>query len=130
MTQAADQSFHRTANGAKPALGDCAVVASRGMKRSRLSRTSQMGLAVKKIEYSFRPAIRADASKVAALVNAAYGHYVEMLRAVNRTLQRPCGSLQYQEPSTPPLGSASSQGKTQDNRCITFSKKMPAYEED
>jgi ribosomal protein S18 acetylase RimI-like enzyme len=31
------------------------------------------------IEYSFRPATGADVSKVAALVNAAYGHYVERL---------------------------------------------------
>ena len=29
------------------------------------------------IEYSFRSAIGADVPKVAALVNAAYGHYVE-----------------------------------------------------
>jgi ribosomal protein S18 acetylase RimI-like enzyme len=32
-----------------------------------------------KIEYSFRSAIGADASKVTALVNAAYGHYVERI---------------------------------------------------
>jgi ribosomal protein S18 acetylase RimI-like enzyme len=32
-----------------------------------------------KIEYLFRPATRADAPKVAALVNAAYGHYVERI---------------------------------------------------
>ena len=31
------------------------------------------------IEYSLRPAIAADVSKVAALVNAAYGHYVERI---------------------------------------------------
>ena len=30
-------------------------------------------------ERSFRPAIGADASKVSALVNAAYGHYVERI---------------------------------------------------
>jgi hypothetical protein len=32
-----------------------------------------------KIEYSFRPATRADVPKVAALVNAAYGYYVERI---------------------------------------------------
>ncbi len=32
-----------------------------------------------KIEYSLRSAIGADASKVTALVNAAYGHYVERI---------------------------------------------------
>lgn len=31
------------------------------------------------IEYSFRSAIGADVAKVAALVNAAYGHYVERI---------------------------------------------------
>jgi hypothetical protein len=31
------------------------------------------------IEYSFRSATGADASKVAALVNAAYSHYVERI---------------------------------------------------
>jgi N-acetylglutamate synthase-like GNAT family acetyltransferase len=32
-----------------------------------------------KVEYSFRSAIGADVSKVSALVNAAYGHYVERI---------------------------------------------------
>jgi N-acetylglutamate synthase-like GNAT family acetyltransferase len=39
-----------------------------------------------KIEYSFRPATRADVSKVAALVNAAYGHYVEHIGMVPRPM--------------------------------------------
>jgi ribosomal protein S18 acetylase RimI-like enzyme len=39
-----------------------------------------------KIEYSFRPATRADVSKVAALVNAAYGHYVERIGMVPRPM--------------------------------------------
>ncbi|MGI8911633.1 MAG: GNAT family N-acetyltransferase [Rubrobacteraceae bacterium] len=39
-----------------------------------------------KIEYSFRPATGADASKVAALVNAAYGHYVERIGMLPRPM--------------------------------------------
>ena len=39
-----------------------------------------------KIEYSFRPAIRADVSQVSALVNAAYGHYVERLGMLPRPM--------------------------------------------
>jgi hypothetical protein len=42
------------------------------------------------IEYSFRPATGADASKVAALVNAAYGHYVTQV-APYRGKQYPPG---------------------------------------
>jgi ribosomal protein S18 acetylase RimI-like enzyme len=38
------------------------------------------------IEYSFRSAIGADASKVAALVNAAYGHYVERIGMLPRPM--------------------------------------------
>jgi ribosomal protein S18 acetylase RimI-like enzyme len=38
------------------------------------------------IEYSFRPATGADVSKVAALVNDAYGHYVERLRMLPRPM--------------------------------------------
>ncbi len=38
------------------------------------------------VEYSFRPAIGADASKVAALVNAAYGHYVERIGMLPRPM--------------------------------------------
>ena len=38
------------------------------------------------IEYSFRSAIGADAAKVAALVNAAYGHYVERIGMVPRPM--------------------------------------------
>jgi len=37
-------------------------------------------------EYSFRSAIEADASKVAALVNAAYGHYVERIGSPPRPM--------------------------------------------
>ena len=37
-------------------------------------------------EYSFRSAIEADASKVAALVNAAYRHYVERIRSLPRPM--------------------------------------------
>jgi len=39
-----------------------------------------------KIDYSFRSAIGADVSKVAALVNAAYGHYVERIGIVPRPM--------------------------------------------
>ena len=39
-----------------------------------------------KIEYSFRSAIGADASKVAALVNAAYSHYVERIGMLPRPM--------------------------------------------
>lgn len=38
------------------------------------------------IEYSLRSAIGADASKVAALVNAAYGHYVERIGMLPRPM--------------------------------------------
>jgi ribosomal protein S18 acetylase RimI-like enzyme len=38
------------------------------------------------IEYSFRPATGADAPKVAALVNAAYGHYVERIGMLPRPM--------------------------------------------
>jgi ribosomal protein S18 acetylase RimI-like enzyme len=41
---------------------------------------------MKKIEYSFRPATGADVSEVAALVNAAYGHYVERLGMLPRPM--------------------------------------------
>ena len=41
---------------------------------------------MKKIEYSFRPATGADVSKVAALVNAAYGHYVERIGILPRPM--------------------------------------------
>ena len=37
-------------------------------------------------EYSFRPATGADVSKVAALVNAAYGHYVERIGILPRPM--------------------------------------------
>ena len=39
-----------------------------------------------KIEYSIRSAMGADASKVAALVNAAYGHYVERIGMLPRPM--------------------------------------------
>jgi GNAT superfamily N-acetyltransferase len=39
-----------------------------------------------KIEYSFRSAIEADSSKVAALVNAAYGHYLEHIGILPRPM--------------------------------------------
>jgi ribosomal protein S18 acetylase RimI-like enzyme len=39
-----------------------------------------------KIENSFRPATGADVSKVAALVNAAYGHYVERIGMLPRPM--------------------------------------------
>jgi ribosomal protein S18 acetylase RimI-like enzyme len=39
-----------------------------------------------KIEYSFRSAIGADASNVAALVNAAYGHYEERIGMLPRPM--------------------------------------------
>jgi GNAT superfamily N-acetyltransferase len=39
-----------------------------------------------KIEYSFRSAVGADAPKVAALVNAAYGHYVERIGMLPRPM--------------------------------------------
>ncbi|MGH9839112.1 MAG: GNAT family N-acetyltransferase [Blastocatellia bacterium] len=39
------------------------------------------------MEYSFRPAIGADASKVAALANAAYGHYVERIGILPRPMR-------------------------------------------
>jgi hypothetical protein len=38
------------------------------------------------IEYSLRPAIGADAPKVAALVNTAYGHYVEHIGIMPRPM--------------------------------------------
>jgi ribosomal protein S18 acetylase RimI-like enzyme len=39
-----------------------------------------------KFEYSFRPATGADAPKVTALVNAAYGHYVERIGMLPRPM--------------------------------------------
>jgi ribosomal protein S18 acetylase RimI-like enzyme len=39
-----------------------------------------------KVEYSFRSAIGADVPKVAALVNAAYGHYVERIGMLPRPM--------------------------------------------
>jgi ribosomal protein S18 acetylase RimI-like enzyme len=39
-----------------------------------------------KIENTFRPATGADVSKVAALVNAAYGHYVERIGMLPRPM--------------------------------------------
>ena len=39
-----------------------------------------------KIECSFRPAVEADASKVTALANAAYGHYVERIGMLPRPM--------------------------------------------
>ncbi len=39
-----------------------------------------------KVEYSFRSAIGADAPKVAALVNAAYGHYLERIGMLPRPM--------------------------------------------
>lgn len=39
-----------------------------------------------KIEYLFRSAIGADVSKVAALVNAAYGHYIERIGILPRPM--------------------------------------------
>ena len=39
-----------------------------------------------KSEYSFRSAIGADAAKVAALVNAAYEHYVERIGLLPRPM--------------------------------------------
>jgi ribosomal protein S18 acetylase RimI-like enzyme len=39
-----------------------------------------------KCEYSFRPATGADAPKVTALVNAAYGHYVERIGMLPRPM--------------------------------------------
>jgi hypothetical protein len=39
-----------------------------------------------KIEYSLRPATGADVPKVAALVNDAYGHYVERIRILPRPM--------------------------------------------
>jgi ribosomal protein S18 acetylase RimI-like enzyme len=39
-----------------------------------------------KLEYSFRPASGADAPKVTALVNAAYGHYVERIGMLPRPM--------------------------------------------
>jgi ribosomal protein S18 acetylase RimI-like enzyme len=39
-----------------------------------------------KVDYSFRSATGADALKVAALVNAAYGHYVERLGMLLRSM--------------------------------------------
>jgi ribosomal protein S18 acetylase RimI-like enzyme len=41
---------------------------------------------MKKIEYSFRPTTGADVSEVAALVNAAYGHYVERIGMLPRPM--------------------------------------------
>ena len=41
---------------------------------------------MRKIEYSFRSATGADAPKVATLVNAAYGHYVERIGMVPRPM--------------------------------------------
>ena len=38
------------------------------------------------IEYSFRPATGADASRVAELVNAAYGHYIERIGMLPRPM--------------------------------------------
>jgi ribosomal protein S18 acetylase RimI-like enzyme len=39
-----------------------------------------------KVEYSLRSAIGADAPKVAALVNAAYGHYLERIGMLPRPM--------------------------------------------
>jgi hypothetical protein len=39
-----------------------------------------------KIGYSLRSAIEADAPKVAALVSAAYGHYVERIGKLPRPM--------------------------------------------
>ena len=39
-----------------------------------------------KVEYSFRSAIGADVPKVSALVNAAYGHYVERIGMLPRPM--------------------------------------------
>ena len=39
-----------------------------------------------KIEYSFRPATGADVPKVAALVNDAYGHYIERVGILPRPM--------------------------------------------
>jgi ribosomal protein S18 acetylase RimI-like enzyme len=39
-----------------------------------------------KTEYSFRPATEADVPKVAALVDAAYGHYVERIGMLPRPM--------------------------------------------
>ena len=39
-----------------------------------------------KIEYSFRPATGADVSQVSALVNAAYGHYIERIGMLPRPM--------------------------------------------
>ena len=41
---------------------------------------------MKEFEYSFRSATGADAPKVAALVNAAYGHYVERIGIMPRPM--------------------------------------------
>ena len=41
---------------------------------------------MREIEYSLRSAIGADAPKVAALVNAAYGHYVDRIGMVPRPM--------------------------------------------
>ncbi len=41
---------------------------------------------MRKIEYSFRSAIGTDVSKVAALVNAAYEHYVERIGMLPRPM--------------------------------------------
>jgi ribosomal protein S18 acetylase RimI-like enzyme len=38
------------------------------------------------LDFTFRPSIGADAAKVAALVNAAYGHYVERLGSLPRPM--------------------------------------------
>lgn len=43
-------------------------------------------VAMTNIEYSFRPATAADAPKVAALVNAAYGHYVARIGMLPRPM--------------------------------------------
>lgn len=39
-----------------------------------------------KTEYSFRPAIPADAAKIVALINAAYGHYIERIGILPRPM--------------------------------------------
>ncbi len=46
-----------------------------------------------KIEYSFRSAIGTEVSKVAALVNAAYGHYVERIGMRPRPMTDDCAEV-------------------------------------
>ena len=51
-----------------------------------LGRWARVRVAMTGIEYSLRSAIGADATKVAALVNAAYGHYVERIGMLPRPM--------------------------------------------